>query len=300
MKFFTVIFALFIAGCANANESDGIYFQDLRHYYHYDKSAPLQVKHDKENSTDREKVFTFRSHDGETIYATLTKPDNFDTSVSHPLYIGDTNLISEDVIAQRGFIIANISMRLQGKGTHKGLSNSDGSTPFSTVWARLNTVIDYRRLIDYVGANYNIDKRVVIVGGLSRWGRIMTILAATDQRVTGVIAASTSSDWLKTVKTTEHEGFKSTLNQPWFEDRFYQQIMAPIDPKYFTQFLNVPALVLHEVNDKIVTVDGGQRLQKILGDKASMIVYDENAGHGLKTPKVKIDTRKWLDENFFR
>ena len=50
---------------------------------------------------------------------------------------------------------------------------------------------------------------------------------------------------------------------------------------------------------KIVTIDGGQRLKQYIGNQATMIVYDENAGHALKTPKVKIDTKKWIEKYFY-
>lgn len=289
----SIILILVCASITSFAEEDADYFKDLRHYYQYDKSIPLQVKHDKLQSTGRTSVFTFRSHDGETIYATVTQPANYNPARKYPLFIGDKTLLSDELIAEHEIIVADISLRLQGKAARQGLSNSDGSAPFATIWARLNTVIDYRRLLDYIEGHYQIDTTKVIAGGRSRWGRILTILAANDDRIKGVIAASTSADWLATMKSTQFESFRKTMDAPWFNETFYRQIMAPIDPKYFARFVNVPVLVLHGEKDVIVRLDGAIRLQQALGSNATLITYAD-VGHHIASGFISKDVQAWV------
>ena len=277
---------------------DADYFNDLRHYYQYDESAPLQVKYDKEKSTGRTDIFTFRSHDGEMVYASITKPAAYDPHKKYPLFIGDKTLLSESLLNEYEMIVADISMRLQGKAARQGLSNSDGASPFSTIWARLNTVIDYRRLLDHIDTQYQVDTTKVIVGGRSRWGRIFTILAANDERIKGVIAVSTSSDWLATIKETKFDSFHKTMNEPWFDDRFYSQIMAPIDPKNFARFVEVPVLILHGETDDITPLRGAKRLQKVLGAKATIISYPK-VGHYIEPKILSSDIDRWVRKFYF-
>ena len=293
-----ILLVFFFTHQAFCDNSDAPYFQDLRHYYQYDSSLPLQVQAEPNKSQGRTKSVTFRSHDGEMVYATITFPEHYDPIRKSPVYIGKPGLISTDFLQTQGFIVADISMRVQGRAERPGLSNSDGATPFATVWARLNTVIDYRRLLDYLEMNYAIDSERIIAGGHSRFGRIMTILAANDSRVKAVIASATSADWLQSMKTTEHMGFKKTLTLPWYNDPFYRQITAPIDPLYFAHYVKVPVLVLHNQQDKIVKVEGAYKLKKALGERAKLITYPE-AGHALTSPRVTQDVEHWLSAIIF-
>ncbi len=285
----------FMTPCFAGNE---IYYRDLRHHYYYDNTLPLDAKVNHVSKDGSHSELIFRSHDGEIIHASVTLPPGYRSDKQYPLYLGDSTLPGAKYLEEKEFIQADISLRLQGKGIHPGLSNSDGSAPFATIWARQNAVIDYRRLLDFIKNNYSVDNNRVIAGGRSRMGRIVTILAANDPRVTGVIAASTSSDWLKTVKTTQHSGFRKILDQAWFTDDFYQQIMAPIDPKYFARYVQVPVLILHGMADEIVTIDGAQRLKQALGSQATIITYP-GAGHALRLPEAVADTDQWLTQQFF-
>lgn len=279
------------------------YYKDLRHHYQYDKKLPLNINKVADEDNSNSISFNFISHDGEIVYGSLQLPLDYTPGKKYPVLIGDPSIVGNDYLNKHNFIVTQISLRLQGKMSREGLSNSDGASPFATIWARKNSVIDHRRLIDMLELGYAIDPATVIFAGRSRWGRIAIITAATDERITGVIAVSTTADMLMTVKMTAYETFRKTVDQPWFDEDFYRRIMAPIDSMYFADYVNVPVLVLHGEGDRIASIKQAELLVHLLGSNAQFISYpvSEEATQGLfeshhVTQEQSLqDVSNWMD-----
>ncbi len=273
-------------------------YGDIRHYYDYDKSLPLEASTVSEETKDGvvEKTVRLRAADGEWMNATLHIPEG---EGPFGLFLGQSAAAGgAQALAAARYLCADIERRLGGERKREGLSMSLGENFMLSVWSRQQMGVDYRRLMDYVFDEYNIQEDRVVMAGNSRMGRISVITAACDERIKAVIARSCCADWSKLISGPGSDpSLEHFADEPWYDQPFFRRLTAAIDPLHYGQWLEGrKVLVQSGEEDKVVPTIAVKRLADVLKGSATFRTYP-GEGHKLLGNAVIEDTQSWLDEN---
>ncbi len=297
----TICAVLISASSPTVSHAEALWdYGDIRHYYDYDRSLPLEASlvSEKRNGEARERVVRLRAADGEWMKATLYWIDGDEP---HGLYLGQAAAAGgREALARAGFLCADVDRRLSGDRKREGLSMTMGDNFMLSVWSRQQMGVDYRRLMDYVFRDYEIDTERVVMAGTSRMGRISVITAACDERIKAVLARSCCADWSKLVSgpggnpALAHFG-----EEPWYDQPFFRRLTASIDPLHFGQWLEGrKVLVQSGEDDTEVPSIAAERLANVLAGSATFRTYP-GEGHRLLGESVIEDTQAWLQTNGF-
>ncbi len=181
--------------------------------YQYELKQPVSVKSvaiDKRHST-----FSFTSFDGQTVYGQISYPKQ--QAKSYPVLIGlhamgrnykrwwvdningrKTITHVNDITAmadKQGFVVIALDARFHGKRKDPKISlrhimtalNKDNNAQLYRDMI-LNTVKDYRVLLDWVQTQAQLDSSKIQVAGYSMGAHQSLLLAAVDDRITDVLA----------------------------------------------------------------------------------------------------------------
>jgi dienelactone hydrolase len=129
------------------------------------------------------------------------------------------------------------------------------------------SVIDYRRAIDYLGTRHEIDTSRIGMLGYSMGGQMTFLLAASDPRIKTIVAC--------VVPVTKG---------------------SMVEASTFVRSLNKkPLLMMMARKDKFYTVDSAQALfDSIPGDNKTLRFYD--SGHSLP-PSYAGEAITWIDNH---
>ena len=163
------------------------------------------------------------------------------------------------------------------------------------LWARMNTVLDFRRLMDYMFTEYNVDEDRVCYGGASKGGIMGTILGAVDSRVKQSVIRAAGADIVMWMEESQDPRMVAVREASWYTPEFYGTLMAPYDAQYFVPELSPrPVLFQFGRQDSVFPQSTFEKMIALAGDPKDVIWYD--AGHGLAAKRVEAaeDVRTWL------
>ncbi len=279
-------------------------FETLKRYYEYPPGLPLDAKISKPQKVPGGTSYelTFRGADGLPVHGDVVVPDGngpFPLLIA-PAFMTESvwtsgSLRASKDLAQYGILTAYVDYRLQGRAARKGLEDSYTQTPGLLLWARMNTVVDMRRLLDFLFEKYNIDKDRVCYASASKGGWMGTILGAVDPRVKQFIIRAAGADLVLYMQNTQHRHAQAVRQQPWFTPEFYRSFMGPFDCQYFVHKLAPrPVLFLFGKRDTDLTPATFHKMLSLAGEPKEVIWYD--AGHGLADSRKQAseDVRRWL------
>lgn len=275
-------------------------YGDIRHFYEYDESLPLEASLVSEENKDGavERVVRLRAADGEWMQATLYMPER---EGPFGLFLGQAAAVGgNQVLAEAGYLCADIEKRLSGTREREGLSMSLDENFMLSVWSRQQMCVDYRRLMDYLFREYKIETDRVVIAGTSRMGRISVITAACDERIKAVIARSCCADWSKLISGPGgNPALAHFAKEPWYDQPFFRRLTATIDPLHYGKWLDDrKTLVQSGEDDTEVPSMAARHLADVLKASATFRTYP-GEGHRLLGTAVIEDTKAWLVENGF-
>ena len=223
--------------------SEWLSFETLKKHYAYDSSAPLDAEFREAGTVEGGRAYevTFRSADGLVAYADVIVPDR---DGPYPLLIAPDYMAGLDP-ARHGVLSAWMEYRLAGRDQREGLVASYAETPGTLLWARVQTVLAFRRLLDLLFGRYDINKERVCYMGASKGGMMGTILGAVDGRVRQFVIRAAGADLALMARDSEDHRMKTLVNTPWYTDEFLNTMMAPWDCQHFVHRL-APRPVLFE------------------------------------------------------
>ncbi|MEM9368925.1 MAG: prolyl oligopeptidase family serine peptidase [Planctomycetota bacterium] len=273
-------------------------YGDIRHYYAYDNTLPLEASLVSEEKKGRsiERVVRLRAADGEWMTTTLHVPEG---KGPFSLFLGqDAAAGGRQALADAGYLCAEIDRRLSGDRKRPGLSMSLGENFMLSVWSRQQMGVDYRRLMDYLFREYRIDPDRTVIAGTSRMGRISVITAACDERIKAVIARSCCADWSKLISGPGgNPALAHFAEEPWYDQPFFRRLTASIDPLHYGKWMKGRlVLVQSGEDDTEVPSLAARRLADVLKDSATFRTYP-GQGHRLLGEAVIADAQAWLDNN---
>lgn len=235
----------------------------------------------------------YNSFDGALVRGRITYPDN--GASQHPVLVGVSamgrnynrwwvdsfkgrpTVTNVDKLAQaaldNGFAVVAIDARYHGsrKDPNKPLRSIMNNMIFfgnKTAYEEMivNTVKDYRVLLDWLEKNARIDAGNIIMAGYSMGGQISLLTAAVDDRINGVVS----------------------IVPPYLDDK-----VAVVAPKNLVSLINaVPLLLLTSDDDENASVKENSLLfNQIASPEKSHEIFE--GSHILPTEYV--DTvRNWL------
>jgi len=281
-------------------------FETLKKYYDYDPSLPLEAKLSHEQKVEGGAAYqlTFRGHDGISVYGDIVVPDGdgpFPVLIApsymtrgtdlRPGWFGPTHRL-----APHGVLTAWLDYRIDRRAVQGNLVDDDRlGQPGLVVWARINTVADFRRLLDYLLGTYNVDQSRVCYGGASKGGMMGTILGAVDPRVKQFVIRAAGADVVMWMEDSQDRRMVAVREAPWFTKRFFGTLWAPYDCQYFVHKLAPrPVLFQFGKRDTVLSPTTFHKMLSLAGEPKDVIWYD--AGHGLrgKTEQASSDVQNWL------
>ena len=254
-------------------------------------------------------VFRWTSQDGTTIEGVLSKPDDFDPGVKHPLL----------VVIHGGPTWVSLSARLTGykrryyptahwvsQGAVILEPNYRGSTGYGEAFQGLNVrnlgVGDAWDVISGVDALIGrgwIDEERVGVMGWSQGGYISAFLSTYSERFKAISVGAGISNWVTYyVNTDVHPFTRQYLEAtPWEDPEIYRKT-SPIS---YIQQAKTPTLIQHGEKDRRVPVPNAYELYQGLQDmgvETKLVIYKEMP-HGIQKPRlnrqVMVENRDWFD-----
>ena len=262
-------------------------FETLSGHYSYDTDLPLHPKLSQAHE------FTLRGTDGLPVYGDVFVPD---VSGPWPLMIGPNMLIGND-LPKHGVLTAWLDYRLTGRDKKEGLQTSYAQSPGMLLWARIQTILDFRRLLDWLLDEYDIDTERICFCGASKGAMMGVILGAVEARFKQFILRAGGADMALYAEKSQDPRLAELRSQPWYSPEFWGTLMAPYDCQYFVHRLSPrPVLFQFGQKDNVIPTDCFHKMTELSGEPKTVMWYD--AGHGLRAAGITpmIDARKWLAE----
>lgn len=289
MKSFLTILLLTAAGALSAAELNPQAYGLLKSMYAYDQTFPLNVH--TTGSGKRGEVtlqkFVFDSfHDGK-VTGFMALPAG--TDGPHPAVLllhGVTGSKSQwlgdeythggeltDKLLNEGYAVLALDAQYHGDRAVYNDYLDVGEMVFQRGWgvryANLLTqsVVDYRRAIDYLATRDDIDASRIGLVGYSMGGHMAFILGAVEERIQATVACVV----------------------PYMAD-------MPMSPAAFARDMGAdPLLMLMAENDQFYTVEQAQALyEAVPGDSKTIQYFD--SGHSLPS-EYTTEAARWLSEN---
>jgi len=269
-------------------------FETLAYHYQYDQDLPLAASLHETRKTDGGILYelTFRSTDGLTVHGHAAVPN---LPGPWPLMIAPPRMAGRD-LTRCGVLTAHISYRLIGPAAAlDGLKWDYATAPALTRWAKMQSVLDFRRLLDFLFGKYPVDQERVCYQGCSKGAMMGSALGAVDDRVKQFVLRACPADMVLLVRDSGDERFVRTRAQAWYSDDFFRALMAPTDPRYFVGRLS-PRPVLFQFGRRDRAVPPSCFKQVVAQARAPKTEMWYDAGHGLREAGAQpmVDARAWV------
>ena len=185
------------------------------------------------------------------------------------------NLISKELLSS-GISVLALDARFYRKEKNDTFSLNMQELP----WMFFESIIDYRRAIDYLETRPKIDINKLGVIGYSIGGVITFALSAVETRIK--VAAACVTPNLQRLLMSQNHWNKEVKNQ-----------LMGVNPYNFARFIkNIPFLMLMGRFDSYCTVEEANRLYHLVESSHKKIIL-YNRGHLLPINYVS-DAVKWL------
>lgn len=284
MKKFVLFLILFIFS-KSVSYSEKII--SLETFYIYDKKLPFREEireFSRSNNSITYEIFYDSVHH-QRISALLTVPTVGVKPYPVILYLHGSGMTREipsiglDLLASEGYAIFSLSAEFTNERKKEGIPSAGVVTPYpvETRNAIIQTVIDYRRGIDYLETREDIDTKRIGIVGLSMGAFIGSILFSIDERIRCAAFAVGGAD-------IETMAKKSILVRPALRIEENKELVlklkdffAPVEPLNFIKNRGRPVLMVNGKKDAIVPPECARALYEKFSEPKNIIWFD--GGH---------------------
>ncbi len=271
---------------------------ELAALYAYDKTAPLNLttSEPKEAAKTVEERIESDSPKGGRVAGLLIRPKD----VAKPWVIlvlhgyggskNDARLFAM-FLADKGYAVLGLDAALHGDRKVPGKDMF--ADPASTRDAMIQTVVDYRRAMDYLATRKDVRSEAFGLVGVSMGAIQGTIVSAVDQRVASPLLVVGGGDWSKFAASStrpEAAAMRTMLQNPAVLAE-----AAKMDPLTFAPYISPrPAWFANGRQDNIIPVEAATALQEAAGEPKHIIWYD--GGHLPPLPIIVQTMNQWLSQ----
>ncbi len=271
--------------------------------YDYDAAAPLnaEVVSSKTQGTTVIEEIAFDSTNGQRVPGYLVRPVS---AKPLPVVLGLHGLggSKNDIVAiapmmsMFGVQVAVLALDAQYHGARKVEGRALLSRDLEASKAAfVQTVVDYRRALDYLGSRPELDRERIGLIGMSMGGMMGTILTALEPRIKTAVLAVPAADWV-TLATASQSPVATELraNDPNLDFEQFRALLDPIDPLHFAPRLaGRSILLLHANNDEIIPRRCAELLDdNVKGEPVEIEWYD--SGHILPPQLAGLRILAWV------
>ncbi len=269
--------------------------------FDYDATAPLkaQVTSTKESPAAVEERVEFDSPKGGRVAGLLIRPKG----VEQPAVVlflhglggskADTRLAAALLMPEK---VAVFGLDAACHGDRK----KEGEEFFSADLGKtrehiVQTVIDYRRAIDYLQARQDLDGERIGLIGASLGAIVGSMVAGVDTRVDAALLIVGGGDWSKIVGKSEHPAAQKL-----------RELLAgggasrldDVDPvRWVGKISPRPVWMMNGREDKIIPVESAEALHEAAREPKKVIWYD--GGHIPPMALISSTIKQWLKECLF-
>jgi len=270
--------------------------------YDYDAAAPLNAVVDKESPglLGTEIALHFTSANGEKVPGLLFLPPEGAGKAPYPCVVGLHGLggsksdirVAAMMIVPKG--IAVLALDAQYHGDRK----QDGKTLVGPDFALMRqafiqTIIDYRRGLDYLATRPDIDcKRLGLVGA-SMGGIMGAVLTAVEPRLRTAVLVVAGGDWRTLLAQSTNDAAVKIREAIKGQPPSVMDPLDQIDPIYYVGHISPrPLLMQNGRRDDVVLPACARALWEHAGEPKAIDWYD--SGHAPPLAEVLQKTVGWL------
>jgi dienelactone hydrolase len=283
--------------------ADDARYAEFAKQYDYDAQQPLNAKvvsTSMQGTTTVEDI-AFDSINGERVPGILIRPAS-----TKPLPVllglhglgGSKNDIANiaPMLSMFGVQVAVLALDAQYHGArkvegHELLSRDlEGSKK-----AFIQSVVDYRRALDYLDTRPEFDPDRVGLVGMSMGGMMGTILTALEPRIKTAVLAVPAADWVTLAKESASPvALQLRDDNPNFDFEQFRRTLDPVDPLHFAPRLaGKPILLLHANSDEIIPRHCAELLDKYAQGEPVEVQWYES-GHLLPPQEAGLKILTWV------
>ncbi|MEM2586724.1 MAG: alpha/beta fold hydrolase [Candidatus Bathyarchaeia archaeon] len=279
--------------------------EDLRKYYDYDKSLPLNASEEVVEESENYKIVKayFDSVNGERVPALLSIAKGRD-KIPCIVFLHGYGGSKEDIrglailIAKEGYGVIAIDAAYHGERKVPGKELYSPNIN-DTLRGTIQTVIDLRRAVDYLETRPEIDvNKIGYVGG-SMGGILGAIFIGVEPRIKAAVLIVAGGNMSLMIRESQHytmSAVREHLQKEGISYEELQRILDPIDPINFIKYFSPRPVVFHlGRHDVIVPAEAGRQLYEAAGEPKWVYWYD--AGHNLPLDLVAARILDFMDKN---
>lgn len=279
-------------------------FKAFKTFYDYDAKQPLNPEIVKSETVDggtKSELLRFSSTNGERVPARLLIPPG---TKKHPVVLCLHGYgMNKEMIAPIGPLLGNFGLDwafLALDAQYHGERAKPGQELFSpdlekTRKAIVQTVVDYRRALDYIATRPELDSERVAAVGLSLGGILDVLLTAVEPRLKTSVMVVAGADWVTLLQQSQMERLLAFRNQtPPPDWKRLTRLIDPVDPLNYAPHLGErPVLLLNATEDEIIPKACAQRLHDTAVAKPLVKEWLEG-GHMLPQETALQRVMEWL------
>ena len=277
-----LLFVTAVAAADEARDPGRWYFDE---FYRYDRDLPLNAIKSVEEETDTYTLYRvdYDSAHDKRVPGLLMLPKGADGPVPVIMFMsgyggnkGDAK-VAYDLAATMGYAVLALDAEYHGERKVDGKAMYS-KLPYSSRDAMMQTVIDYRRGIDFLEKVPEVDAgRVGFIGG-SMGGLIGPVFMAYEPRVRAGVFAVGGADWgylLKASVVAEALGLNK--GEHALDPKTFRRIVAPADAFHSAQLISPrPVLMLNAKHDILVNPRANKYLYARLLPPKKIIWFDDD------------------------
>lgn len=295
--------ALFVDG----KPVDSGTFKAFLEFYRYDKSLPLQVEIKDDSAIGatevvpahrKIKLYFLSTHD-ERVAAILWLPAEAKSPFPCSLYLHGLGQKKETAepyaheLLKEGYAVMALDAAYHGE-RQAGKLPMYGTNFYRMRDGYIQTVVDYRRALDYLESRPDIDGHRLTLIGMSMGAIMGSVLAGVDNRIKCPVLLVGGAD----------RGMMSRLSQlpTWRQIRAEKpdidfdelsRIFAPSDPLNFVDKISPrPVLMINGKQDLVVPIEANKLLHNTAKEPKKIVWLD--SGHALPINQTVPIIRDWF------
>jgi fermentation-respiration switch protein FrsA (DUF1100 family) len=272
-------------------------------FYAYDAALPLQPEVEvlRETPTLREEHVVFSSAHDERVPALLWLPATGQAPYPCVVTLHGIGMTKEDIRPLAALLVPAGMAVLAYDAQYHGERKRDAESILSPLIYRsrdalVQTVVDGRRVVDYLLTRPEIDPQRIGLVGLSLGGILGGVLAGEEPRFKAVALVVAGGGWGDILRLSRNAAAVA-LRNAGLEPAAAQAALDPVDPIHFVARIPPrPLLFINGRKDEIIPVPASQALQALAAAPSTEVQWLE-AGHTLAPAApalLLVWLRQWL------
>lgn len=286
---------------------DAATFRAFRVFYDYDKQLPLdiQVREEKqvpvsENApAHRQITLSFMNNRDERVPAILWIPAEGRGPFPCSFFLhglgGNKTAATPFALelVKQGYATMALDAAYHGERA-PGKQSMYGTTFFRLRDGYMQTVVDYRRALDYLETRSDIDAKRITLIGVSMGALMGSVLGGVDSRIKCPVLLVGGADRGMMTRLSQIDVWKKIrAENPKLDFDEISRIMAPADPLNFVDKISPrPVLMINGTKDEIVPVEANKLLQRTAKEPKKIVWLE--SGHSLPRDQTLPIIFDWL------